>query len=361
MQVFGASVSYFTGKLEAYLRYKGIPYERLAIYAHEDEIRRELGALQHPVVRLDDGRWMSDTTPMIAWLESQQPEPAVMPVDPAVRFLALLIEDYADEWLWRPAMHYRWSYEPDREILSRLITDDQLRSVWYPRFVKLRLVKLRQRIGFVVRDGVNRRTRAHVEGGYHAALSSMSAMLAERPFLLGETPSIADFGLMGPMLRHFGQDPTPAEIMRNEAPAVFEWVARMWNARAAGTAPCFVDAFPADGAALLREIAETHLVQLAANAEAVGCGKRRFAMTVQGCAYAALPVSAYRVACLAQLRAAFAALPDAAQTEVRGQLDRSEAEVLWKPMALPDSGHDPEGRAPFGRGSNVYAGGVPLR
>jgi hypothetical protein len=33
--------------------------------------------------------------------------------------------------------------------------------------------------------------------------------------------------MMGPMLRHFGQDPTPADIMRNRAPGVYEWVARM--------------------------------------------------------------------------------------------------------------------------------------
>ena len=27
--------------------------------------------------------------------------------------MSRLLEDYADEWLWRPAMHYRWSYEAD--------------------------------------------------------------------------------------------------------------------------------------------------------------------------------------------------------------------------------------------------------
>ena len=31
----------------------------------------------------------------------------IYPADPMLRFAALLIEDYADEWLWRPAMHYR--------------------------------------------------------------------------------------------------------------------------------------------------------------------------------------------------------------------------------------------------------------
>jgi len=39
------------------------------------------------------------------------------------------------------------------------------------------------------------------------------------------------------MFRHFGIDPTPSRIMRNTAPAVYEWVARMWNARRGATCP----------------------------------------------------------------------------------------------------------------------------
>jgi glutathione S-transferase len=77
------------------------------------------------------------------------------------------------------------------------------------RFWKLRLISRRQHGGFVQRDGVTEETRPHVEAGYLNALAHMSTVLAERPYLLGNTPSIADFGLMGPMLRHFGQDPTP--------------------------------------------------------------------------------------------------------------------------------------------------------
>jgi hypothetical protein len=31
----------------------------------------------------------------------------VIPLDPLVAFVSRLVEDYADEWMWRPAMHYR--------------------------------------------------------------------------------------------------------------------------------------------------------------------------------------------------------------------------------------------------------------
>ncbi len=125
MKVYGVTVSYYTGKLEAYLRYKGIPYTMdHHPFADQGRIKKQVGAIQVPIVERDDGRWMSDTTPMLLQLEQEHPEPSILPDSPSVRFTALLIEDYADEWLWRAAMHYRWSYEHDRELLSRILADE---------------------------------------------------------------------------------------------------------------------------------------------------------------------------------------------------------------------------------------------
>jgi glutathione S-transferase len=133
--VYGAKVSYFTGKFEAYLRYREIPYEYRALDSrhYRKVIPQQLGAAQYPTVELDDGRWMSDTTPMIAWLERERPGVEVIPADPAQRYLSLLIEDYADEWLWRPAMHYRWSYAPDRYLASSEIVDELIQIPIVPR------------------------------------------------------------------------------------------------------------------------------------------------------------------------------------------------------------------------------------
>jgi glutathione S-transferase len=79
--VYGAKISYFTGKFEAYLRYREIPYEYRPLDArlYRSVVPDQLGATQYPTVQLDDGRWMSDTTPMIAWLEQREPGPAVFP------------------------------------------------------------------------------------------------------------------------------------------------------------------------------------------------------------------------------------------------------------------------------------------
>ena len=55
MKVYGASVSYSTGKLAAYLRYKGSSCERGSTYTELAEIERHVDVVQHPLVRRADG------------------------------------------------------------------------------------------------------------------------------------------------------------------------------------------------------------------------------------------------------------------------------------------------------------------
>ena len=116
IRVYGVDLSYFTGKLEAYLRYKEIPYE--FVPTPPGRLGEATGARQVPALELGDGRFMTDSTPIIAWFERERPDPPVIPTDPLQAFFSRLVEDYADEWLWRPAMHYRWSYAGDRALVE---------------------------------------------------------------------------------------------------------------------------------------------------------------------------------------------------------------------------------------------------
>jgi glutathione S-transferase len=359
VRVYGSKISYYTGKLESYLRYKEVGYESLPLAPHGKAIKLNTGTLQMPAVERDDGRWMSDSTPIIAQLEKEYPEAPVIPSDPVVRFIALLMEDYADEWLWRPAMHYRWSYRDSRELAASVLAAEQTKDIPLPGWLKRQFFKSRQRIGFVVRDGVCDATWDHVEAGYFAALDNMTCMLKRRRFLLGDAPSVADFGLMAPMFRHFSQDPTPLALMLNRAPDVFAWVSRMWNAKATTLPPEFVDVIPTDAAPMLKEISETHLHQLAANAEAYKSGMRQFSMRVQGFEYVKLPVSRYRVACLEALREGYSALAEEQKSSVQALLPHPEAGILWDPDFCVRSGYDEEKLAPFNKAINVYGTGVP--
>ena len=352
MIVYGSKISYFTGKFEAYLRWRETEYEfrPLDSRLYRSVVPEHLGATQYPSVELEDGRWMSDTTPMIAWLEQDRPDPPVIPADPVQGYISLLVEDYADEWLWRPAMYYRWSFAPDRYLAGTRLAEEVITIPGVPLGERRRWVTRRQKRLFVKGDGVDRSNRDHVESSYLNLLGWLEVVFSDRPFMLGERPTIADFGLIGPFLRHFVHDPTPARLMQERAPAVFEWVARTWNARMSRSGDqAIIDGIPDDWAPLLKEIGETHLVALAQNAGAYTAGEKRHDLHVQDVAYKGIPTSAYRPWCLRQLQSRFEELPEEAATEVREILERHGCwDPLWRVTDFR-SDHDPEGTAPFCR------------
>ena len=358
MKVYGSKHSYYTGKLEAYLRYKEIPYrfQPMTMAYFNRIVPEKTGAQQMPAVEFADGRWATDSTPLILWLEEQHPDYAVIPRDPAQAFVARLVEDYADEWLWRPAMHYRWSHFADRQLLGTQLVEELFHDVPAPGFLKRWQIRRRQKTHFVDRDGVTPATRSHVERGYLHCLDLLQAVFAERPFLFGEIPTLADFGLYASMFRHFSQDPTPAEIMRLRAPAVFEWVARLWNARGSRLQQdnALVSGIPDDLLPLVTEMGETHLTNLAANAEAWRKGETHYEVVIQGTHYADLPVSRYRAWCLEQLQADFEALATPMRETVQALL---EERSCWEPLGQvrdPRSDYEPEGKAPVSVGLKVY-------
>ena len=354
MKVYGSDISYFTGKLEMYLRAKGIPYEfvPLNMVRAAPVIRRETGNTQMPAATLADGRWMTDTTPMIDWLEQQRPAPPIIPTDPELRFYSLLLEDYADEWLWRPAMHYRWYTDEGAMFASRHLCDELTAGLYLPKIVKRWMLRRRQR-GYTTGDGVTEQNREQVETVYLNNLRWMSTVLQKQPFLLGKSPSLVDIAFSGPMFRHFAQDPVPAEIMRLQAPSVYEWIARLWNIDPATVTGDWQSEISEDWTPWLQDIGSNYLPYLCENALARARGKERFTATVNGVTYVNARASRYRVWCIAQLREAFNGLPAEAKARVEARLARDGCwEPLWRDVPM-DEGVNENFNPPFG--TNVKA------
>jgi len=357
LKLYGCKVSYFTGKLEVYLRYKGLPYDLIS--ALPEDLLERSGAAQMPALELPDGRWLTDSTPIIAWLEQQHPSYPVMPTNPVMKSLSLLIEDYADEWLWRPAMHYRWSFAADRELLSRKLSDELLQDKWWPGFVKRMAIRHRQHGVFVKGDGITNASAIHAEKSYHDALDCLSALLEKRPFLMGDRPSLVDIALMGPMFRHFSHEPTPAAIMQERAPAVWAWVARMWDAKGENYTDKELLSEPDEAMmTLLEVIGRNHLDYCNQNAAAFATGKRTFDATIEGVVYPAAVVSRYRIWCMEQLRSDFKSLNDADQAQLEKILKQSNCwDGLWQRQEVL-SNFDLDGKVPFATGLEVVTEAV---
>lgn len=321
-------VSYYSGKLQSYLRYKEIPHRAQHInwWMMTHKLLPNTGIMEVPVLESPEGEWLRDSTAIIRHLESRFPEGGVIPADPYQAFFNLLLEDYADEWLWRPAMHYRWSYAKDRRLYERRFIEDFMLHPLGTRWLTQRYLGWRQKRSYVTADGVNGHTRSHVEYTYLGTLQRLEAILQRRDFLFGDKPSVADFGFMASMFRHFSLDPTPGRIMREQAPGVYAWVARMWNARHSklGESDWAAPAgqLPADWAPLLEHLGQSYAPYLAANAAAFQAGHSHFDLKIEGTQYQRLPVIPYRAWCLEKLFDHYRILPEASRHQVRQTLEQ---------------------------------------
>jgi glutathione S-transferase len=362
MKVYGLDLSYFTGKLQAYLRYCELPFRFVEMNLGDmRKVAQKTGMAQMPAIELADGRWLTDTTAIIDWIEGLRTGLEVTAKDPVLRFFSLLMEDYADEWLWRPALHYRWSFKPDAEHLGGRIAREMMRDLPLPLSVRKALIIRRQKAKYVRGDGVGAASRAHVENIYLRNLSDLEAIFQKRPFMMGNRPSLVDFAFMGPMFRHFSLDPTPSKIMRDQAPGVYEWVARVWNARASNYGGNnLLDEVPQDWSPFLHDMGKGYLPYLAANALAAGQKRSKFSIQIEGVAYH-LPVNLNRVHCLARLQAAYMSLPPQSATIVRQRLERADAwHGLWQVRA-PEVGFDPGNKLPFLTAKTAWQRGGPRR
>jgi glutathione S-transferase len=309
--VYKSDVSYFSGKLEAYMRYKSIPHEAVEVDLRvlNNQIYPSTGTRKVPAVRTSDGEWLFDTTPTIAWFEQRYPTCPVVPDDPALAFVAHLLEDYADEWLWRPAMWWRWEYAPSRRALAwrigSLVNLGSL-ATWAfgAQFAR------RQRQEWLWKDGVTPDNAAAVRDMYLEELDFLQALLEAQPYVIGSHPSVADFGYFGPMFRHFGNDPDSSEVMRRRAPAVYEWLARLWNATTAKLGLRQTWTWPAGDhwQALLLRVAREYLPYLHQNAVAFRDGRKRFDFSGERLSFKGTVTTDYRVWCREVLQRRYQAL-----------------------------------------------------
>lgn len=226
-RVHGMMQSYFTRKMTGYLDYKSIPwlFRRFPGASPPSAAAGFPGGV--PVIETPDGQFMWDSTAMIHHLELRHPEPAVLPADPVQRFLCYVIEDVADEWLYRPAVGTRWHYEENaavggfelaRDISAKTpLSCDQAHAAAraHVRASCPPLGVTEENIELWVRDVLR------------AWLRVLGAHLAQHPYLFGARPSLADFALFGGNAAHFVNDPLCRRWVEEDAPAVVQHTYRL--------------------------------------------------------------------------------------------------------------------------------------
>lgn len=316
--LYKMDISYFSGKIEAYLRYKEIPYESIECCDDIKAFHRvgyKTGFQKVPAIEMSDGKWLFDTTPMIQWLERNHSGRPVLPDDPALRFVALLIEDYGDERLWRPAMWWRWVPKVSRVTMGRRIAKIFSKHIAIP--VGFFFAK-RQLNEWLWNDGLNKKNSNDVRDMLFRELEFLEPLLEQTPFILGSHPSIADYGYFGSFFRHFGNDIVSAEVMRRHGPNTYEWLARLWNAKHSKLSSEVNWTWPTEPywQPLLARIAKDYLPYLKQNALAFKQGKKRFDYQGDSFTFRQTVTTHYRVWCRQNLQREFLLLSEADKNRV---------------------------------------------
>lgn len=219
--VHGLTRSYFTRKVTGYLDYTDRPWRLEPCAPNLHPAASEAGWTGGiPVVTAPSGELMWDSTTIIEHLDlATDADRRVVPDDAGLAFLAYLLDDFSDEWFYRPAVGSRWSYPANTETAGWQIAEELSVVVGLPGdFVRANVVQTMTtslpKLG-VTGDNVDAwmsevlvpwfvALQAHLEGG---------------GYLLGGRPSIADFAVFGANAAHFVGDPYCRELADEHGPA----------------------------------------------------------------------------------------------------------------------------------------------
>jgi glutathione S-transferase len=291
--LFAWELSYFSGKVRGYLRYKqraaGLRYEE--VLATPEIIAEVLAPATKsntvPQCQLPSGEVVHDSTEIIERVEALFPTAPVIPSTadrPRQRVACELLELFGDEWLLVAAYHWRWAYSGDGSAAQRLpagagstpaaaeqrsasyLQPDQRAynaQQWGDVFLPDEPPADRRAVGGNLFDAMmytmgSKRglpalgvpTDELATAWEDATLQFLGLfeqhLMAGHDFGLGGRPSIADFGVLGPLYAHLYRDPVPSLLLRTRYPLVAAWCERVHDR---GGAPHFSRKYHYDPAA----------------------------------------------------------------------------------------------------------------
>ncbi len=230
--VHGLTRSYFTRKVTGYLDHTDRPWRLQPGFQDHSEATAAGWNGGIPVVTAPDGTPMWDSTAIIEHLDlAAAPGRSVLPEHPTLRFLAYLLDDFSDEWFYRPAVGSRWSY-PDNTVTAGWQLAEELSVGRGIDGDLIRQMVVATMSGSLGKLGV---TAENIDAWMDHVLvpwmTALDAHFADHSNLLGDRPCIADFALYGANAAHFVGDPYCRRLVDQHGPRVVEHTSRLTIAR----------------------------------------------------------------------------------------------------------------------------------
>lgn len=268
--VWGAELSPFVLKLEALLRFAGVPFRRLPRDGGRIENARAAALVERakrnrtarrppatdpldeyplvPFLITSTREVLFDTSALALWLDENYPpvDGPLLPDDPVLRFAARLIDEAFDEVGLYLVHHNRWKLAAtDNARPGRRLAREYARhlppgtgrafAIWFERRQVRRLPYLFSVAppGYRV-DGLTpamtppsreRFPSTHdlLEEIWRRWVDGCDAVLRAQPFLLGDRFTVADASVYGQLSMNL-TDPAAARALRERSPITFDWL-----------------------------------------------------------------------------------------------------------------------------------------
>lgn len=186
-------LSHFCEKVRLILDYKGLDYQKVEVTPGigQWELFRLSGQRQVPVIK-DGDTVVADSTEIAFYLDRKYPERPLVPVDPLQRGQCLLVEEWADESIGLKAR---------KAFLGALNQNQSFRTSVLPKEVPDFLKTLVGSVPAEVLDllgtgvGLGRDAIKEAHRGLNQDLEALTLILEHRPYLVGDSPTLADLSV----------------------------------------------------------------------------------------------------------------------------------------------------------------------
>lgn len=192
IELYQFELSHYCEKVRFILDYKGLPYRKVEITPGigQIDIYRMSGQRQVPVLK-DGAEVIADSTAIAEYLDKTYPDKPIIPQDPKLRGLTLILEQWADELIGLNARQC---------LLAAIGRNGELRKSLLPSntpdFVKNLVGAFPNEIFNALGSNLNVAsldpTKAAQDAMKHS-LTSLCFILLEQPYLVTDHPTLADF------------------------------------------------------------------------------------------------------------------------------------------------------------------------
>jgi glutathione S-transferase len=194
LELYQFELSQFSEKVRLVLDYKGLAYNKIEVLpgVGQLELFRMSGQGKVPVLK-DGNTVIADSTSIALYLDGLYPDRPIIPTDPQQKATCLLLEQWADDAIGTKG----------RNVLLEGLKNSNLRTSILPTSTPDLLKNL---VGSIPREaldvlglgvGLTPEAIRAAKAEMHRSLESICLLLAQHPYLTGDTPTLADLTVAG--------------------------------------------------------------------------------------------------------------------------------------------------------------------